>query len=407
MTSLCLENIVDKGRLLYHTLTCELLFLEREEYPEDYLSSHYFLVPQEFDECAVSDSIRKTLRFYQSARMSGYKTYTILPTTDCNARCFYCFELGTKPQSMNAEMARKVAEYIYDTADRNSKIKLRFFGGEPLLGEGVLDQITTYLTEKKISFSSDIVTNGYLFTPELIRKAKDRWLLKEAQITLDGTEKVYNMRKAYMKDRDGAYQRVSKNIENLLEAGINVRIRLNMDRSNYADLTELAAELAERYKKYSGFSVYPHLLFQDILTPDIEKQAAVYQLFQAFEEQLKKAGLYKPARLPKAIKTSYCIADNPEAVVILPDGRLHACEHYSDNHCFGDIDRRIPKTTDLPYWEDPFEAPAECRTCPLYAICFRTRHCPDIPERCIPEERERRISRLRESILQTHQSSDM
>ena len=404
LTTLCLEEKVEGGYLLYHTLTNELLYLEDGEQPRDYLREHHFLVTRDFDESGVSDKVRAMLRFYQKASADGYKTYTILPTTDCNARCFYCFELGGKPQTMNEETAEKVIGFIRDTASKSRKIKLRFFGGEPLLEQQTIDRIISALTDAGYEISSFLITNAYLFTSELIRKAKSRWNLREVQITLDGTEDVYNRRKAYLHDKNGAYKRVLQNIEDLLTAGIKVYIRLNMDRMNYPDLMNLSGELKHRFGHFPDFHVYAHLLFQEILSDNRERQAEVYGLFRDFNAHLKELGLLKPSHLPKSLKINYCMADDPQSVVILPDGRLHACEHYTENHCFGSVNGIIAKAGDLPYWEAQFERDPECGNCPLYATCFRSKHCPDIPEHCIPQEKEQTIQKLREAMRREYES---
>lgn len=398
-TTLCLDMPEGSGRLLYHSLTNELLYLEHDEFPEEYLRTHYFLVEDSFDECAVTDRIRFTLRLYKKATAKGYKTYTILPTTECNARCFYCFELGSEIQTMNEDTVRNVISFIQRTAAKE-EITLRFFGGEPLLGESVIDQITHALNDAGITFSSSIVTNAYLFDPEMIRKAKENWRLKDAQITLDGTEAVYNKRKAYLHDKTGAYRKVLRNIEELLAAGIKITVRMNMDCMNCQDLIDLSEQLAVQFGHSEGFHVYPHMLIQDLKSSDAARREETFRLFNTLNERLKTLGLLRKPNLPKMMRLNNCLADDPKAVVILPDGKLHACEHYNENHCFGDILANVPKAEDLAFWEEEYPRSPDCPSCVLYADCVRTKNCPDMPDFCLPQEKERRIARLKEAVRQ-------
>ena len=49
-----------------------------------------------------------------------------------------------------------------------------------------------------------MISNGYLFSEEIIDRAARLWELRNVQITLDGTEKVYNETKAYIAPKDNA-----------------------------------------------------------------------------------------------------------------------------------------------------------------------------------------------------------
>ena len=71
------------------------------------------------------DFVRLVLRA-QSKDMDPIIGYTIFTTTDCNARCFYCFELGRSRIPMSEETAHKTARYIRDhCGGEKVKIKLK------------------------------------------------------------------------------------------------------------------------------------------------------------------------------------------------------------------------------------------------------------------------------------------
>ena len=395
--SFLLEETVPGGRLLYNTLTKELLFLEDGEDQEDYLRRHFFLKDPETDERSAAREIRDTLMFAAQTRFSGYTRYTILPTTDCNARCFYCYEAGCEKIEMDPAVTEDAISFILNTCGEG-ELTLRFFGGEPLMGEAALDRICSALAENGKIFKSRIVTNGYLFTPELARKAHSLWRLDRAQITLDGTESVYNARKSFVQDSDGAFRRVMDNIGLLLENDIAVQIRLNMDESNYQDLRELADLLAARYGKREKFSVYPFLLFQDILSPSEERTEKLFSMYRAFCGELERLGLLSRDKLPDKLKLNHCMADDPASVVILPDGRIGACEHFNETPFFGTLKEGESKSVSTAYWQESFPEEAFCADCPLYPDCFRMLHCPDRADRCIPGQREAEIERLRRSM---------
>lgn len=105
-----------------------------------------------------------------------------------------------------------------------------------MLNTVVMDLICQKLNDFGISYFSHIITNGLLFTRNIVNKAINVWKLKRVQITLDGTEQVYLRAKAYVNSQGSEFQIVLDNIEALLNSKIAVNIRLNQDAYNTEDL---------------------------------------------------------------------------------------------------------------------------------------------------------------------------
>lgn len=110
-----LAQPVEGGVLVFHTLTRALLLLTPEEYaapdnlPE--LRDGWFRVPQEMDDMKYADQVR-FIRRTMWKEPEHITSYTIFTTTDCNARCFYCYEMGRSRIPMSAETAHKAAASI-------------------------------------------------------------------------------------------------------------------------------------------------------------------------------------------------------------------------------------------------------------------------------------------------------
>ncbi len=399
----CIEKKVPEGTLLYNTLTGEMILLDKNEQPADLLFEHGFLVPENSDETAVCDNTRSVLSFFHGASASGLKTFTILTTSDCNARCFYCYEMGCEKMTMTEDTAVQIVRYILRNA-ADEPLRLRWFGGEPLFNSAAIDSICTKLKEAGKSFTSHMVSNGYLFDEERIRKAGELWNLKQVQITLDGTEDVYNRRKAYINDRNGAFRRVTDNIGLLQKAGIQVKIRLNADTDNLEDLNALLSFLDRRYPDKNGLRVYTAPIFSEYILQDAERMKKLYDGLNTLEERLEQLGLNNGVSLPKGLRINSCIADDETSVVILPDGRLHSCEHFNQNSTFGSVSENTGRSADLPYWRKTYSRLPECDTCPLYPQCIRLLHCPDINGTCTPEMRDYRIRRIVSSMTAVYES---
>ena len=113
--------------------------------------------------------------------------YTIFPTTDCNARCFYCFELGRSRIKMSIETAQKVVQYIKAHCG-GKKVNISWFGGEPLFHQEAIDTICDGLRAEGVEFASTMVSNGYLFKLPLterkpyIIKPKHTFIEREVRI---------------------------------------------------------------------------------------------------------------------------------------------------------------------------------------------------------------------------------
>lgn len=389
-----LAQPVDGGVLVFHTLTRALLLLTPEEYaaPDNLpaLRDGWFRVPQEMDDMKYADQVRFIRRTMQK-EPEHITSYTIFTTTDCNARCFYCYEMGRSRIPMSDETAHKAAAYIAAHCG-GEKVHLHWFGGEPLFNKQVIDIICTDLAEKGIVYESMIISNGYLFDGATVEQAVSHWKLKSVQITLDGTEEIYNRSKAFIyKDSPSPYQVVLANIQRLLDAGVSVHIRLNMDEHNADNLMELADELHERFGGKGKFSVYSHTLFEfagnkaNIRAQEERRQ--LYQKQQRLRKKLDDCGIGASYYLRQKLRIRQCMADSGGSLTILPNGELGLCEHYSENNLVGHLDSEELDTAVVQSFRECWEQTENCKTCFYYPECIRLKKCAEYKE-CFPEMRD-------------------
>ena len=76
------------------------------------LIENLFLVPAGKDECAFYTGISAVTRAFNAKK--GFRFYTILPTSGCNARCVYCYEEGVKAVSMTRETVEQTVRFILE-----------------------------------------------------------------------------------------------------------------------------------------------------------------------------------------------------------------------------------------------------------------------------------------------------
>lgn len=384
---------VDDGVLYYNLLTREMVLLTPEEAAKAAtlppLREGWFFVPEAFDDRVFADQVRALFQLTRR-QDKAITTYYIYTTSDCNARCYYCFERGIVKFPMSVATAEKTAQYIHDHAE-GKEVLLWWFGGEPLYNVGVIDLICRRLTEMGVKFHSKMITNGYLFDAEMVRRAVSNWHLRRAQITLDGTEKVYNRSKHYIYQGVNAFERVLKNIELLLEANFSVHIRLNLSLKNGEDLLALSEILHDRYGVRKNLMVYCHALF------DKTGKATAYTTDDYRQLYEQKKGLEKKLReyrldggvpiLDKVLEINHCISDNPNAITILQSGQIVKCNNYFNSHFIGDLDSTSFDAKELQYYAAERPRIAACKTCGHFPDCHVPACCPSA-DPCTPWHRK-------------------
>ena len=395
MKYLIIEDI-DYGKAIFNELTRAFIWLPNEQWINmltdkeseyvDFLWKNYFLVNEDFNEQDAQDYLKKSQR-PDCTNENYLKTgqiyeYTIFTTMACNARCFYCYEKGRPQVPMKAETARKVGEYIVKTAVKNGRrIELRWFGGEPLVNENCMDIICQIVKDAGYNYNSSITTNGFLFKKEKLDKYRDLWHLTSGQITLDGTEEVYNKTKNYKNVRGkNPYQIVLDNIQMMSEWGMNISIRMNMDMYNAENIKELIKELHDRFKDNHNVIPYCWPIFDDDENPRTdEENRQLYIKLEEIDAVLKEYGYYNPHFRSNSVRATHCMIDNGNAVVIGTQGDIGLCEHYSEDNFWGHISKPEMRDMDMiKSFQDYEEHLDICKNCPVLPSCIRPKKCHDL-----------------------------
>ena len=381
----------DGGTRVFNTMTGEMIFLADGESWEQYreeLIAHRFFVPEEYDERQYVNSIRQILQLTQ--RKKNKTHFTIFSTTDCNARCY---EHGRRRMAMSTQTAHDTADYIARVSG-GEKVKLRWFGGEPLYNQEAIRTICADLSARGIEYTSSMVSNGLYLTEDTVREAWEVWNLKSLQITLDGTEQVYNRTKAYIDGGENPYRTVLGNIKDCLAAGIRVSVRLNVNQANAEDMMCLCGELAEEFRDEKLLYVYAAPIRNAAgLTTEAEKEAVL-----RIEEALRNTGLMGYGNIKNDFKVNRCMADDDSSETILPDGSVGKCEHFSDNEFIGSIYEEAQDAAMIASWKEQMDDQEECAECPLYPRCVRLKKCEWEQAGCSEADRQMKIQRLKHQI---------
>lgn len=373
---------VEAGTLVLNVMTKCMILISSDQNIDDFWNNdfairNWFSVPIDNDDKQLCLQIRQFGNILASS--NKYITnYCIFTTTDCNARCFYCYELGIKKVHMSKETAEKFVQFAIKHYD-GKHLSIRWFGGEPLFNRVVINYISRRLSENGIAFSSHMISNAYLFNKEVIETARDIWNLKAVQITIDGTRDVYNKTKNYIyKDKD-AFSRVISNIEHLSMAGIKVRIRINLDKHNINDIYNLVDFLCVKFSGNSNISVYAIKLYEDIdngIVRTAKEREKIYECIDNVHKKLFSKGLISHSgRIGNNIKLNSCLSDNYQYLIILPSGKIGKCEHSQNKDFCGDLDSGIVNYDNyFKFFEEEPDLP-ECSECAFYPNCIRMKNC--------------------------------
>lgn len=408
---------VEKGLLIYNNLTDELILLSNEEKEAlkafdtkndicKELIEKWYYVPEAYSDVKLANDLSNFMSFMSSSDVNGteiYK-YTIFPTTDCNARCFYCYEKDVKKIHMSDKVAEDAADYIIKHCG-GKKVIIRWFGGEPLYNSRAIDIISKKLRDANVKYTSAMITNGYLFDDQIVERAHNLWHLTRVQITLDGTEEKYNKIKAFIHDDPNPFKRVIDNIEKLLKADTLVIIRMNMDSHNYENLYELVNFLAERFKGYKRFRMYSQTLFDESSeahmnrTDEVRDERFLNNL--ALNDYICELKLGEVNTLNLYLKNRQCMADDDNSTTITPEGNLGKCEHFSDRYFWGSIYSDKVNRENIDKFKLRVTFKKECDTCPVRPGCVQLEHCPDA-RRCNDVLQKSHIENVKNRILNSY-----
>lgn len=365
---------VKYGELWYNTLTREIVLVEDKDLDSETpghksLVKKWFLVPEDMNDKTMAQFVRQSIYGSVASVSRKLSFFTIFTTTECTAKCPYCYEYGITKKKMSKETAQKTADYIIRNA--GTQADLKWFGGEPLMNTEAIDIICGMVADAGISIRSDITTNGYYLDKVTDYQIVDMWNLKSAQITIDGTEPVHNR----IKGLEDAYNKSIKSVNRLSDLGVRVSVRMHLTENNFDDLSELIKELGRRFSGRKNIIMYASPLYEGLgkdytYMPENSKKE-FYRKYAEIDQMIHESGVDHGRGVPK-IRPFHCMADDRKSIVITPEGKLTPCEHCADSEFIGDVETggRIPEK-----WFEPKEDAKECGTCFFYPQCSRLKMC--------------------------------
>ena len=332
-----------------------------------------FLVDDEVDEESYLELERKLAMFGSLRDDFGL---VIAPTMDCNARCFYCYEHDTRNDCyMDSKTEKQLLNYIIESLEGKKKLWISWFGGEPLLCAPMIDRISERLieicSEKNIIYDSEITTNGYYCNEykDIIERSR----ISEIQITIDGFEKDYDVRKNYYSDSIKPWETVVDNIYSMSEIA-HVTLRLNFDKKNIDSLIQATEFFVKNPRWNNNISVYYYPLEPvTCINSNVFYTEAEYKgIFERLYNNLYEIGYYNGREnyldFHSISMPCYCASLSLNAVDY--KGDLFQCQHLlcRDKYKIGDVWNGIKVNDTYISWFDG-STPLQCKGCDVLPLC--------------------------------------
>ncbi|MEL9970310.1 MAG: radical SAM protein [Metallosphaera sp.] len=293
---------------------------------------------------------------------------TLLLTYNCNFDCVYCFQKGFRRAiSVSENVMRGFVNYI-KRKEGGRKVRVTFFGGEPLLELRKIEDISKSLSGLKYSFS--VVTNGSLLTKSVAERLISLGL-SHVQITLDGPREVHDKRRHYLDGR-GSYEVILNNLRNLQDM-VNVILRINVDVKNLDEVDVLFSELRER--GITNIRLDPHFVHSNVFRNEwwdnVIPRDQEAEVLERFWEKARAHGFKIPHDV---FRLGLCVAHVDEDVVVDPEGRVYPCWAFSGNPLY--VKGRLTEQGDLIILNERLIGKnslilsPKCKTCPFLPLCM-------------------------------------
>jgi len=183
---------------------------------------------------------------------------TICPTMNCNFDCPYCFE-NHRPGKMSPEVQEDVVNLARRMLEARggNRLRITWYGGEPLLAPDVIESLSGRLIalaeEFKVSYSAQIITNGYLLSQENIDML-ERCRVSTCQVTLDGLGEKNDVTRR-LAGGGPTFGRITDNLRKN-KIPFRVDVRQNIQESNLDEVPKLKVFIEEIAKESGNTLIY-------------------------------------------------------------------------------------------------------------------------------------------------------
>lgn len=94
-------------------------------------------------------------------------TVFLMLGNSCNMNCAYCLQHPLVHKPLTREVNPEIYDFLEEVAEENTRpLHLQFYGGEPLLYFGTIQEVVAVVKQRKLNMTFGIITNGRALTDE-------------------------------------------------------------------------------------------------------------------------------------------------------------------------------------------------------------------------------------------------
>lgn len=303
----------------------------------------------------------------------------ILANYTCNFKCIYCYSAaGRSNRQIEFDKIKAVIDYLFCSGKKQENPYIINFsgGGEPLISFELIKQTVNYIEEvnknRNYIYNIGLVTNGSLITPEIIDYLQEHNV--DMAVSFEILERLQN------KER-GHYDKVSANIDMMLERGYPFGIRTTFTPESVSCMCEMIDELSTRFPKLKK------VVYDTVLAPDLfnspEDLKNYYDTFLDEYWKAKEKGREKGIAVESiAVEMLSMVRDRTceGKIVLTPMGTISSCARVSspledkyENYIYGDV-----TDNNLIFDQERFEniiKQSNIYSQPMCAECFARWNC--------------------------------
>ncbi|MGJ0424680.1 radical SAM protein [Methylocystis sp.] len=365
------------------------------------------------DEMTASDMFSDTsepfhLSFPPLATTIRPRTLEFVITGACNLACSYCAtrERYKLPNGKNDILDEGTAFSFLELVHpflTGQDVTLKFFGGEPLLGVGVIKAIVEKLKAWNIKSEKIIATNGLLLSDEITD-----FLIENAFLTLislDGPQEIHDTNRVDHTGK-GSYEKVLENVKRFRTR--HPRVFESLVAFNLVVSPRFAGQFRQQVEHLlslgiSSTQINPNdcaATSESCTRYSLQQWQAMQQEKVAVREMLiakryqegrseeidcfeTYAGLNSGSndweKLPEELAGTYncrdCQAFEWNTLTLLPDGSISSCIEFErvEFVSFGDAKKGVLDIAALVRFQEGFRRSVQSGSC---AHCWAVRVCP-------------------------------
>lgn len=338
----------------------------------DKLTKTGFLIDDDIDELEI---VRK---YHKQAVESKNTLLVILPTLNCNYKCWYCIQdhVGERMDDHTIEKVKKAINRLINE-EKITSLTIEWFGGEPFMYfHEVVQPISEYAKSKceeaAIPFFNTATTNAYYLVDDVVKKM-DSLNFRRFQITVDGNRESHDSVK-YMEGLSSAFDRALEHIKGILSniEGSTVTLRINYTHKISSDIiVDICSRIPENLR--GRITILPRKVWQE--QQDRNFGPIIFKMMRVF----RKMGFLVESWSPLTGFVS-CYANRRYYASITPTGGLAKCTACDDFYA-KESPGRLSDTGEL-IWDKDYEnaycSPTfenkNCLNCNRLPCCMG--HCP-------------------------------